>query len=89
MCKQVVTQGRGEGGQGAAAHVCYLLAGLRPEAFSGEARLCAVGWDHHFCRRGWTNPAPLLRTQVLEWALPTPPGASPLPPPPSPSSPSP
>eukprot|EP00884_Botryococcus_braunii_P015742 jgi/Botrbrau1/2851/Bobra.0036s0001.1 len=63
-----------EANEAAAAQVCYLLAGQRPEPYSREARLCALGWDHRFSPRAWGHPACLQRTQVLEWAAPPGPG---------------
>lgn len=62
--------------QAAAAHVCYVIGGMRPEPFSQEARLCLVGWDHRFSPRSFSSLTSLQRTQILEWASPAQPSGA-------------
>ena len=54
----------------AAAHACYLLAGVAPSPLgSPGARMCLVGADHGQHPRTFATPTALLRTELLEAAL--------------------
>ena len=53
-----------------AAHSCYLLAGVPPQAFAPTARLCLLGGDHRGQPRTYAAQAAAVHaTEVLEAAL--------------------
>ena len=53
-----------------AAHCCYLLAGVPPQAFAPTARLCLLGGDHRGQPRTYAGQAAAVHaTEVLEAAL--------------------
>ncbi|RLN96649.1 hypothetical protein BBJ28_00020750 [Nothophytophthora sp. Chile5] len=53
----------------AAAHVCYLLAGVPVEAPSPSSKIALLGGDHRTPKeaRFYVSPAAVQRTEVYEW----------------------
>ncbi|KAF4318751.1 hypothetical protein G195_007866 [Phytophthora kernoviae 00238/432] len=54
----------------AAAHVCYLLAGIQVEAPMPSSKIALLGGDHRTPKeaRFYVSPAAVQRTEVYEWA---------------------
>jgi len=53
-----------------AAHLCYLIAGLKPEsAAASSTRLVLVGGDHRRNRRCFVTPHAVQRSEIVEFAL--------------------
>ncbi|GMF24498.1 unnamed protein product [Phytophthora lilii] len=54
----------------AAAHVCYLLAGIQVEAPMPSSKMALLGGDHRTPKeaRFYVSPAAVQRTEVYEWA---------------------
>ncbi|GAQ78521.1 hypothetical protein KFL_000140410 [Klebsormidium nitens] len=55
-------------GEVAAAHMCYLVAELQPEGFSGTSRVCLVGADQYKYPRTFATPEAIQRTELYEHA---------------------
>ncbi|KAK9806007.1 hypothetical protein WJX73_003988 [Symbiochloris irregularis] len=56
-------------GEVTAAHVCYVAAGVPPQAFDPSSRMCLPGVDHRRNPRSFcTSAAAMQRSEVLEWA---------------------
>jgi hypothetical protein len=54
----------------AAAHICYLLAGLQVEAPMPTSKMALLGGDHRAPKeaRFYVSPGAVQRTEVYEWA---------------------
>ena len=54
--------------QAEAAHLCYLVGGVLPQAYDAGARMCLLGADHRAAPHILASVIALQRTEVLEWA---------------------
>ena len=54
--------------QAEAAHLCYLIGGVLPQAYEAGARMCLLGADHRAAPHTLASVAALQRTEVLDWA---------------------
>ncbi|CAH0520677.1 unnamed protein product [Peronospora belbahrii] len=54
----------------AAAHTCYLLAGIQVDAPTPSSKLALLGGDHRTPAeaRSYVSPAAVQRTEIYEWA---------------------
>ncbi|KAE9008059.1 hypothetical protein PR002_g16017 [Phytophthora rubi] len=59
-----------EAGAVAAAHVCYLLAGIQVEAPMPTSKMALLGGDHRTPKeaRFYVSPGAVQRTELYEWA---------------------
>ncbi|KAJ8550492.1 hypothetical protein ON010_g10577 [Phytophthora cinnamomi] len=59
-----------EAGAVAAAHVCYLLAGIQVEAPMPSSKMALLGGDHRTPKeaRFYVSPGAVQRTEIYEWA---------------------
>jgi len=52
-----------------AAQLCYLIAGVFPEALSQGSKLCLIGGDHRRFKRTYASSlASIQRTEIYEWS---------------------